>query len=792
VDKAALSNDKVHKKQRKRLAITKQDTVTFIISLFGFFLGRVEVLSIMNPVGIAFISSFLGKGHRLYLVTFFTGLGILTKFNGMYFTRYLFAMALIIGIDFITQNRGIKVNKLTKAIFSATSILIPSLIINLLFDRGMYWNTMALLEAALAFSLVYIVHDGINIIDGKQKLINNETLMSLAILFGLIVAGSADVYIANISVKFFLSSFIVLVISSKGGSSLGAATGVLLGFILSISGAGNTTLIGILSMAGLISGLMRNIKYGGTILGFIAGGLITALYLDINMLNLGILYSVVLASVLSVLLPKNFNFNLQEVVNPTADNSDEYIDRVKELTTYKLQGFSNSFKNLANTFSGLSEKKSVLDQHDITKLIDDVANKTCHNCTNRRNCWEDNFYNTYQMYFAMLGICEKKGNLVREDIPENLSKLCTHMERLMDNTNRTFELYKNNLLWHNKIVESRELVSQQLSGVAGIIQNLSEELNMEINFKMNLEENLLIELNKNKVEVDSVIVIENNQDKYEVTLNHKSCYGKKSCTKDIIPIVSKVLGRKMRRDVEDCHIGGTTNQKTSKCKIRLVEEQRYRMANGVSRIMKEESKESGDSYSFMNMKGAQCLLVLSDGMGSGKKAREESAAAVDLLEDFIDTGFDKETAIKMINSVLVLKSNEDSFSTLDICSVDLYTGVSEFIKIGASSTFILRGEEVQVIRSSSLPMGILNTVDVEVTNKRLRDGDIIVMVTDGLTEIYDSESDKEKWIVDALSSFKSNNPQDIADYLLREAKTRSNGIIKDDMTIMAARLWEKI
>lgn len=789
MDKAVLSSSKVHKKQRKDLSITKKDTVTFIISLFSFFLGRVAVFQLLNPVGIAFLSTFLGKGHRFYFIAFFTGAGILTKFSAPYFIKYLLAILILVGIDVFIQTKRNKVDSLMLATSSAISVLIPGFLITYLFNRGFYFLTMSILEGLLAFSLVFVLRSGINIIDGKQKVIDNEALMSLAILLGAIVAGGSDVYIGTISLKFFLCSFIVLVISSKGGTAMGATTGVLLGFILTLTAAANFTLVGILSIAGMMSGLMKDLKKWGCIVGFTCGGFITAIYLDINLLNLPLFYSVVLASITYIVLPKNFNFNLQEIINPTLDNSDEYIERVKELTTYKLIGFSESFKNLANTFTGLSEKKTSLDQQDISRLIDDVANKTCQNCINKKSCWEEKFYNTYQMYFAMLAVCEKKGTLNKNDIPVNLQNLCLSMDNLIENTNKIFEIYKNNLVWHNKIVESRELVSQQLIGVSGIIYSLSEELNFEFNFKTNLEQSLLTDLNKNGIEVDSVIVLENKQGKYEVTLNHNCCYGKRSCVKNIIPIISKTIGKKMTKDDVDCHIYG---QKGNKCKVRFLEESKFRMASGVARIIKDQSKESGDSYSFMHIKGGQCLLVLSDGMGSGRKAREESAAAVDLLENFINTGFDKETAIKMINSVLVLKSSQDSFSTLDICSVDLYTGIGEFLKIGASSTFIVRDDEIKVIRSSSLPMGILNSVDVEITKKRLKDGDIIVMVTDGLTEIYDLDTDKEGWILDALSKFKSNNPQDIADYLINEAKVHSKGIIKDDMTVMAARIWEKL
>lgn len=157
--------------------------------------------------------------------------------------------------------------------------------------------------------------------------------------------------------------------------------------------------------------------------------------------------------------------------------------------------------------------------------------------------------------------------------------------------------------------------------------------------------------------------------------------------------------------------------KKDECIIKLVEEEKFKILTGVAKEKKNSAVISGDSYSFMKLKDEQFLLALSDGMGSGSRASEESCAAIELLEDFMETGFDKDIAIKMINSVLLLKSNEESFSTLDMAIIDLYSGIAEFIKIGAVSSFLKRDDEVEIIGSSSLPVGILNHVDIDTSKK---------------------------------------------------------------------------
>jgi stage II sporulation protein E len=359
---------------------------------------------------------------------------------------------------------------------------------------------------------------------------------------------------------------------------------------------------------------------------------------------------------------------------------------------------------------------------------------------------------------------------------------CVDSERLLDTVNRLYEVYKTNLNWKNTLAEGRELVSQQLTGVSSIIKSLAQEIDVSMQFNEELEEKVLQALIRNKIEVDRVIVLENKAGKYEVSISHKFYYDKKRWNRIVVRALNGTLKKKMQVDEQN---------KTQQLYTKFIEEQKYRITCGVARLPQERKGESGDSYSFMELKKGECLMALSDGMGTGQKAREESSAAVDLLENFIESGFDKNLAVKIINSVLILKSGEESFATLDICSVDLYTGDAEFIKIGAAATFLLRDGKVFVIRSTSLPIGMLKDVDMEVSRKKLYHNDILLMVTDGLLDISDAYGDKEDWIANALRSCKFINPQDIADFILLEAQRLSGGAVRDDMTVLAARICEK-
>ena len=104
---------------------------------------------------------------------------------------------------------------------------------------------------------------------------------------------------------------------------------------------------------------------------------------------------------------------------------------------------------------------------------------------------------------------------------------------------------------------------------------------------------------------------------------------------------------------------------------------------------------SGDNYICRQEEDGRFFLCLSDGMGSGIEAFKESEIVVELLEQFLESGFSQETAARMVNSALLLKGREGMFSTVDICAVDLYTGICEMcIRDSTQRGTYLRSKEL--------------------------------------------------------------------------------------------------
>ena len=790
------------------LFFSRREMAACLVGATGFFVGRVVVFQIVNPLALPFLASFMGVGlggKAFYVSAVFLALGLATRLADIFVLRYILAIGLLCVCQFGSQRwlfpnmrgRGGLWELYVQAVMAGSCVLVAGLGVALFIGGSGFLLAVALMESVLAASLVLIVKRATVILTAQRRrnIISGEDMIALSLVLGAVIAGASDIYVGGMSLRFFLCLYVLFVVSFKGGPAMGASTGMLLGLMLHLVGFWAVSMAVVLGLGGMGGGFMK--KYGRpqVMAGVLAIGLAAMYMLAAYQLSFALVYAAIAAGLLFMLTPQGFHFNMVSAVNPGFDTASEYIDKIKEETIHRLGAFASAFEKLGITFSGLSvPAKTTLNKKDVAHLIDDLAARACQSCEHHKDCWEENFYDTYRMVFGLLGVCGRKGVVSLEDADRDF--YCRQPESFLHHLNMIFALYKQNLLWDMRIAESRELVSQQLVGVSGIMRRLAGEIDLSLRFHEGLEEEMISALLRNKIEVDSVLVLEDKategSGRYQVTVNHPHCRGKRLCTAAVLPAISAVLKRKMQPESEtgdNCRSGPTTKS----CSLRFVEQKKFRIHCGVAHRAKSgrSGTDSGDSYSHIELKGGQSLLVLSDGMGSGHRARRESTATVELLEDFLESGFDKELAVKMINSVLVLKSNEESFSTLDICAIDLYTGEGEFIKIGAWSSFLLRNKKASLIPSSSLPMGMLKQVDFESTHRRLQHEDIILMVTDGVAEAAEGIANREAWLATTLEKCRARNPQDIADAILKAAENSSGGLPKDDMTVLVARVWDR-
>lgn len=144
----------------------------------------------------------------------------------------------------------------------------------------------------------------------------------------------------------------------------------------------------------------------------------------------------------------------------------------------------------------------------------------------------------------------------------------------------------------------------------------------------------------------------------------------------------------------------------------------------------------------------------------------------------------------MINSAMVQNGREGMFSTLDLCAIDLYTGICSFLKAGAAATFIKRDHWVEVISSESLAAGLVQQLDFDIVSKKLYHGDFVIMMSDGVLDALPMEREEET-MKEIIMEIQERAPKEISRGILERVLGYSDYCAKDDMTVLVAAIWKK-
>lgn len=194
-----------------------------------------------------------------------------------------------------------------------------------------------------------------------------------------------------------------------------------------------------------------------------------------------------------------------------------------------------------------------------------------------------------------------------------------------------------------------------------------------------------------------------------------------------------------------------------------------------------EGELCGDTIKVINDSNGRTILIISDGMGKGSRAALDGAMGAGLLAKLLNAGFGFDSALKVVNSALLVKSNEESLATLDIACVDLFTGKCELFKAGAPASFILKGRAITKCELTSMPAGILRGIEFAKRTAVLTSGDKIVLMSDGITDLGD------EWLRQTLGEMQGDE-QECAEYILDCAMKSVDKGKMDDMSVIFATL----
>ena len=338
------------------------------------------------------------------------------------------------------------------------------------------------------------------------------------------------------------------------------------------------------------------------------------------------------------------------------------------------------------------------------------------------------------------------------------------------------------VLAQRRLWESRQIISGHLEAMAKIMTEAACEV-LSFHPMENRKRRLLTQaLAEEGIQVESPHYLPREDGRQAVVLTMRTQRGGKVPAEDAADMISVLLDRRLMPAADTPYVVEPDPQS-----FILEEEAGFLALTGFARATKEDETVSGDNYAVVESERGRVTVMLSDGTGSGERAGKDSERVLDLMEKMLEAGYDIDAAINMVNTALFAAGEDINHPTLDICDIDLYDGSCQLRKVGGAATFLKRGQEVERVAMGNLPLGIFGQMEILPVERRLQDGDYLIMVSDGVVDAFGEEYEDSMGSV--IAGIQECSPGEIAERLLRFALCASGGRIRDDMTIGVIGIW---
>lgn len=546
---------------------------------------------------------------------------------------------------------------------------------------------------------------------------------------------------------------------------------------------------------GMVAGILNRFGKIGVIVGFCIGNVILAYASNGYTVELIYFKEILLASIILLAIPKNINIDIEEFVGGSKFlpiSRERSLTREKE-TVEKLNHVSETIKKMASTYSEEERKKYTAKEREENKQI--FITELLNNLEPYKDnlLYEDVANAEGKIVDEIFSLLLEKQEIERKDLLKIFADCNSYIvgfddkevsEYLEENIlqilrviNISYKISKNNFIWKRKLEENKKNMETQLKGVSNVISGIAKDIEKEVTQEKNYtkQEIEIIEILKQKeIELEEVSITK--KDRYVINI-----YTKKLEDNQVIEdVLSKVLKEKIILNEEN----------STKTELVYISDDKYVIGFATADSSKNQSEVSGDNFINTRLKDGKYLIALSDGIGTGRKANESSMQALAMLQSLLASGFDKNSSIELITSSLISK-NEEIFATLDIAIIDLYKGTIEMIKSGACPTYIKKNKRVQIIKSNSLPAGMINQDNIQVFDTDIQNEEIMLMCTDGILDSNIEYKNKELWIKYLLEDIETKNTKKIADIVLNEAIDNNFGKTKDDMSVIICKFMQK-
>lgn len=716
-----------------------------------------KIMGYPSPVNVA-VAVFSGR----YIIPAFLGsaLSYIIFGNIENGIIQLCSILVIAGIRLTVMHDSRKDNPVFMSLLTSGVMILFSCVMSIAVPADAYTASLRMITALIGGCLVFIAKT-------VQQNYRCEGVFELgglngvfaAILYIMTVSTLAAVPLPYINAGRIFGAFALLAAVRKyktaGGAVVGALTtcGILL---YSPSLAGNTLL---LATSGLICGAFVQFGALAAVLVFIGTSLISLVAIGINSDTFFMFADLLVGSVIFIACP----VSLLKKTAARFFGVRNSVDLVGQTASSRLNFASKTLGDIRGQIALVSAAIDKKAENADLKVR--VCAAVCGNCQMFAMCWKKS-RSTAKQAFEKLEQTVMKYNGISEMDVENRLPMCC---RVSDLTGGFNDIYKDLLAEkadNIRVKELREILTEQLSSMEDMLSDLSYRVGQVRAVDPSLSAQVrdyFAQLGYPNAKA-CVYIDENSTQRVEVFLTAKFKGDLVRLTTGISSIAENDFDIPVITQVDNVS------------KLSFNELPDFEIQTGTFQASSGDNEYSGDTLDTIELTACEKYVILSDGMGTGKRARLDSMFAVSLACRLLKAGFSMATAHRLINSVLRVKGWEESFATLDLLRLDLCGGSAEFLKSGAAPAYLYRDGAFKVIGGQAFPAGILAECVPDSCSFKLFKGDIIIMSSDGVGE----------GTVRRLSSILKKGirqPAEIAQKLGEYAMNVKNGGKRDDISI---------
>ncbi len=567
----------------------------------------------------------------------------------------------------------------------------------------------------------------------------------------------------SVSPARIIAAMIIIFAAQYKGVTTASVAGICVGASLSIN-PDFRYLFPFFTLGGMAAGVFSPLGQYMAALSFAVTASLTTVLSGFEQLNLFSIVEAVIACCAYAVIPSKWITSLENTLENTGLVADEQVDRQ---VCASLQKAAKTVGEVSSIVTRVSERLDNVINPEINKVFAKLQQGVCYGCTRKSECWNKRFNETASDIMTISGL---QGDRKK---PTGLENRCVRKGSLLSEIERHYTDFVGGMAAKMKVKEMRNIVSDQFSGVAQYLNEIALQVGNSRVADSSKSRTLKNALQDAGIYVDSLTYYNNSNGKIAIEAvlleaDDETDYKKLWKTAEF------VTGRRFERP----EISITELQTT----IIYNERAKFKIGFGFSQQPYKGSKVCGDCIARITAQDNTEFALISDGMGTGSRAAIDATMTASLMEKLITSGFSFESALKMVNSALIVKSTDESISTVDGIGINVYNADTTFYKAGAAISFIRRGNEVTTIEEASMPIGIIRNIVPAKRQVRLEVGDIILLVSDGVT-FGDCG-----WITDELLAWSTSSMDDLASHIASLAKLRSDETNADDITVVAVKI----